>query len=159
MNISAKKAQILMKFYVVVNYYLVSMCIEFHQDLCINARTRILNARARDKPYTRVFITRARVFMHKSSWNFKYKSKIVIDHRIKFHQDPSFRCRDICKTILVFFNHWFSMYFWYFCNYAPPKPSKMDNFWMIVGIFSKLDLKMVLSQWNENTSPSSYFVF
>ena len=28
--------------------------------------------------------------------------KIVIDHRIKFHEDPSFRCGDIYKTTLAF---------------------------------------------------------
>ena len=64
-----------------------------------------------------------------------YDHKIVIYHHIKFHEDPSFCCGDICKTILVFFNHWFSMYFWYFGNYAPPKPSKMDDYWMIVEFF------------------------
>ena len=31
-----------------------------------------------------------------------YAHKIVIDHYIKFHKDPSFRCGDICKTILTF---------------------------------------------------------
>ena len=46
-----------------------------------------------------------------------------------FHEDLSFRCGDIRKTLLVFFINWFSMYFWYFCNYAPPK---MYNYWMIV---------------------------
>ena len=58
--------------------------------------------------------------------------KIVIDYQIKFHKDRSFRCRDICKTILVFFNYWFSMYFWNFGNYAPPKPSKIDDYWIIL---------------------------
>ena len=83
-NISATKAQIFMKFYVVVNYYLVIICIKFHPDLCINARIEVVN---------------------------RY-------------------CRDICKTILVFFI-----------------------------LFSKLNLKMALYQWNENSSPISYFVF
>ena len=31
--------------------------------------------------------------------------KIVIDHHIKFHKDPSYRCGDICKTILTFRKH------------------------------------------------------
>ena len=64
-----------------------------------------------------------------------YAHKIVIDHHLKFHEDPRFRCGDICKKELVFFNHWFSMYFLYFRNFAPPKPSKMDNYWMIVEFF------------------------
>ena len=41
------EARIFMKFYVVVNYYLVSLSLEFHEDLCINARTTVVNARAR----------------------------------------------------------------------------------------------------------------
>ena len=65
-NISATKAQIFMKFYVVVNYYLVIICIKFHSDLCINARARVVNARNRDKTCARAFTTRARLFMHKS---------------------------------------------------------------------------------------------
>ena len=64
-----------------------------------------------------------------------YAHKIAIDHHIKFHEDLSFR--DICKTILDFFNHWFSMYLWYFCNYEPQKPSKLDNYWMFVDFFFK----------------------
>ena len=67
-NISATKAQIFMKFYVVVNYYLVSICIKFHEDSCFNARARVVNARNRDKTYTHAFTTRACAFMHESSW-------------------------------------------------------------------------------------------
>ena len=37
-NISGTKAQIFMKFYVVVNFYLVSLSLNFHKDSCINAR-------------------------------------------------------------------------------------------------------------------------
>ena len=35
------------------------------------------------------------------------------------------------------------MYSAYVYQYVPPKPSKLDNYWMIVDLFSKLDLKMV----------------
>ena len=61
--------------------------------------------------------------------------EIVIDQHIKFYEDPSFCCGDICKTILVFFKCWFSMYFSYFPNIAPPKPSEMDNCWIILKFF------------------------
>ena len=40
-----------MKFYMVVNYYLVILCIKFHSAWCINARARVVNARNRDKMY------------------------------------------------------------------------------------------------------------
>ena len=44
-NISATKAWIFTKFNVVLNYYLVSLSFKFHEDLCINARTRVVKAR------------------------------------------------------------------------------------------------------------------
>ena len=44
-NISPTKAWIFMKFYMVVNYYLVSYNFKFHEDLCINARAWIVNTR------------------------------------------------------------------------------------------------------------------
>ena len=66
-NIFATKAQIFMKFYVVVNYYLVSLSFKFHDDPCINARVRGVNMRTCDKSCTGTFITFARLFMHGSS--------------------------------------------------------------------------------------------
>ena len=45
-NISATKARIFMKFYVVVNCYLVSLSFIFHEDSCINARSRVVNVHA-----------------------------------------------------------------------------------------------------------------
>ena len=40
-------------------------------------------------------------------------------------------------------------------------PKAFKDGWLLndCGIFSKLDIKMALSQWNENTCPSSYFLF
>ena len=43
--------------------------------------------------------------------------------------------------ILIFlgasFNPWFLMHFLYLHIYAPPKPAKMDNYWMIIWYFWK----------------------
>ena len=63
-NISATEARIFMKFYMVVNYYLVSLTLKFHGYLCTNARARVINAHTRDKTRARAFTTRARSFMH-----------------------------------------------------------------------------------------------
>ena len=41
---AATKGQILMKFYVVANHYLVSLNLKFHEDRCTNARARVVNA-------------------------------------------------------------------------------------------------------------------
>ena len=40
----------------------------------------------------------ARIFMKFET----YTHKIVVDNHIKFHEDLSFRCGDICKTMLTF---------------------------------------------------------
>ena len=69
-NISATKARIFMKFYVVVNYYLVSLSFEFHEDLCLNAHARVINSRTRGKTCTYAFTNRAHAFVHGLSWNF-----------------------------------------------------------------------------------------
>ena len=68
-NISATKARIFMKFYVVVNYYLVSLSFKFHKDSCINVHAPVVNARARVLSRVCAFTTRARAFMHTSEWN------------------------------------------------------------------------------------------
>ena len=66
-NISATEAWIFMKFYVVVNYYLVSLGFKFYEDPCINEHVRVVNARAHVLSRLRAFTTRARAFMHGSS--------------------------------------------------------------------------------------------
>ena len=83
------KAQIFIKFYVVINYYLVNLNSKFHEDLCSNAHTPVVNARTR---------INAQIFMKFGT----FVHKIVIDDPIKFHEGPSFRCGDICKTILTY---------------------------------------------------------
>ena len=50
-----------------VNYYLVSLSFKFHDDLCINAHVRVVDARTRDKSCARTFTTRARAFVNGSS--------------------------------------------------------------------------------------------
>ena len=52
-----------MKFYVVVNFYLVSLSLKFHEDLSVNACARVENVCIRDITCTRAFTTRARAFI------------------------------------------------------------------------------------------------
>ena len=95
---------------------------------CKSARTRFIASVRAYKLCTGICL---RIFI-------KFKTlvyKIVIDHPIKFHKDRSFRCGDICKTILVFFNRWFSMYFSYSPDYTPLKPLEMDNYIITIHIF------------------------
>ena len=52
---NALKIEVFRKFYVVVNYYLVSLSFQFHEDPNSNARARVVNARTRDKTCARVY--------------------------------------------------------------------------------------------------------
>ena len=64
---------------------------------CKRARTRFIASARLNDLFARIC---ARIIM-----KFKtYAHKIVIDHHIKFHDDPSFSCGDICKPILVLFS-------------------------------------------------------
>ena len=107
---------------------------------------------------TRVYNSCAHIYA-RISMKFKTLThKIVIDHHIKFHEDPKFCYGDICKTILVFFNRWFSMYFSYFPNNIPLKPSEMDNCWIIIKKIWKLDIKMYVSNAKKDTCLCLEFV-
>ena len=72
-NISKTKALIFMKFYVVVNYYLVSLSLIFNEDPCINTRSRVVNMSGHVILRVRAFLTRARAFVQGSSWNLTVK--------------------------------------------------------------------------------------
>ena len=56
-----------MKFYMVVNYYLVNFNYKFHEDQCMDACTKVVNARAHVLLRVRAFRTRARAFESGSS--------------------------------------------------------------------------------------------
>ena len=61
-NISATKARIFMKFYMVVNYCLVGLYFKFHnKDLCINARVSCKPARARFIAIARIYNSCVRI--------------------------------------------------------------------------------------------------
>ena len=53
-----------MKFYIVVNYYLVKFSFKFHEDPWVKVRARVVNARIRNKTCARAFTTRARAFIY-----------------------------------------------------------------------------------------------
>ena len=55
-----------MKFYMVVNYDLVSLSFIFHKNLCTNARAQVINARNCNKTYVREFTTCVPAFIHQS---------------------------------------------------------------------------------------------
>ena len=58
-NISPTKAWIFMKFNIANIYYLISLSFKFHEDLCINASTRVVNVRTHVLSQVREFMTHA----------------------------------------------------------------------------------------------------
>ena len=104
----------------------------FHKDPCTHACTGVVNVRARvssrQNVRTHVYASCAHVCARIFTENYLVILYYLMNISLKFHKDLSFRCGDICKTILTFKNHQFSMYFPYFKCYAPQKSSKMNNY-------------------------------
>ena len=131
-NISATKARIFMKFETYFHKIGKNYLLIFRKDPCAHARTRgkIMHAHvssrqnARDYIYASCVCVCARIFTK----NLLIILYYLMNISLKFHKDPSFRCGDICKMVLTFKSHQFSMYFPYFHSYTPQKSSKMDNY-------------------------------
>ena len=51
---------------------------------------------------------------------------LLLSHELKlqFHKEPTFRCGDICKTMLTIINHQFSMYFCIYPQFFTSKHHK-----------------------------------
>ena len=64
-------------FFVVVDYYLVSLSLKFHEDSSINARARVVNVCMHVLSRVRKFTTRARTFVNGSS-SLKLKLNTLI---------------------------------------------------------------------------------
>ena len=78
----------------------------FRKDPCTHAHTRGVNVRARILSRQNV---RAHVYAscaHVYAWIFTKNQVIILyylmNNNLKFHKDRTFRCWDICKTILTF---------------------------------------------------------
>ena len=105
-NISATKARIFMKFEtffhkIVKNYLLI-----FHKDPCTHTRIRgenmhacvLLQQNALVHIYASCVCMCAQIFTK----NLLIILYYLMNISLKFHQDQSFRCGDIFKTILTF---------------------------------------------------------
>ena len=59
-----------MKFYMMVNYYLVSLCVKFHEDPCINERAGVVNAHFIATRCQMILSdNNATLWLHLASWN------------------------------------------------------------------------------------------
>ena len=138
-NISLTKAPFLMKFQTYIHKIVKHIHKIFHKDPCTHAQTRGLNMRARVLSWGDARVHGYASCGHVCGRIFTKNLLIIlyyfINMSLKFHKDWSFRCGDICKTIVNLKNHQFSMYFAYFHSFALPKSSKMDNYWMVMEFF------------------------
>ena len=111
----------------------------FRKDPCIHKPSRGVNVRARvlsrQNARAHVYASCARMCAQIFTKNLLMILYYLMNKSLKFHKDRSFRCGDICKTILTFKNRQFSMFFAYFHSFAPPQSSKMDNYWITIKIF------------------------
>ena len=131
-NISITKARIFMKFETYIHKKVKNYLLIFCKDLCTHAHTRGVNVRprvlSRRNACAHIFSSCARVCSRIFTKNQQIILYYLMNISLKFHKDPSFHCGDICKTVLTFKSHQFSMYFPYFHSYTPQKSSKMDNY-------------------------------
>ena len=131
-NISGMKVQIFMKFETYIHMLVKNDQMIFHKDPCTDTRTCGVNVHARvssrQNVRAHVCASCARVCEGIFTKNHLIIFYYLLNIYLKFHEDLSFHSGDICKTIMTFKNHQFSMYFAYFHSFAPPKSSKMDNY-------------------------------
>ena len=84
-----------------ISFSLVHKCA---RTSCKSARSRFIAIARIYNSYMRIYNSYASIYARIRMKFDTYNHKIVIDHHIKFHEDPSFRCGNICKTIFnVFF--------------------------------------------------------
>ena len=125
-NISATKAPIFMKFETSFHKIVKNYQKMFHNDPYTYLRTGGVNVRvhvlSRRNARAHIYASCARVFAGIFTKNLLIILYYLMNRSLKFHKDRSFRCGDICKTVLPFKNHQFLMYFAYFHSYAPRKP-------------------------------------
>ena len=150
-NISSTIAPIFMKLQTNIHQIVKNDHKIFCKDPCANARTRGINVRARVLPRrnarAHVYASCARVCARIFTKNLVIILYYLVNISLKFHKDRSFRCGDICKTILSFENHQFFNVFSIFSQFHTSKVFQSGKLLNGDRIFWKLDIKM--DQCNE----------
>ena len=128
----------------------------------VNGRTCVLSRRsARSHIYALCACVCAQIFtiffgISLLSYELNYLNYLM-NLSFKFHNDPSFRCGDICKPILLKIIN-----FQCILHISTVLHLQSLQRWIIsewLWDLWKLDMKMVLSKENENAISSTYFVF
>ena len=130
-NISPTKDTIFMKFETYIHKTVKIYHKIFCKDPCTHPRTRGVSACARvlsrRNVRAHVYASCGPVCGRIFTKNLLIILYYLINISLKFHKDQSFRCGDICKTILILKNHKFLMYFAYFHSFSPSKVTKMAD--------------------------------
>ena len=124
------------------NYLLI-----FRKDPCAHARTRgkIMRAHvssrqnARDYIYASCVCVCARIFTK----NLLIILYYLMNISLKFHKDWSFRCWDICKTILTFVLFLIFYVFSIFSKFQHQNSINIENYKLVIWSFGNL-----ISKWS-----------
>ena len=122
---------------IVKNYQMI-----FRKDPCIhthtrrvNVRTRVLSRRnARAHVYASCVRMCARIFIKNYLIIFYY----LMNKSLKFHKDRSFRCWDICKTILTFVLFLIFYVFSAFSKFEHQNSKNIENYKLVIWSFGNL---------------------
>ena len=114
----------------------------FRKDPCTHAHTRGVNVRARILSRQNV---RAHVYAscaHVYAWIFT-KNQVIIryylmNNNLKFHKDRTFRCWDICKTILTFVLFLIFYVFSIFSKFEHQNSINIENYKLVIWSFGNL---------------------
>ena len=104
----------------------------FRKDPCTHACTRGKNARAH--VYASCECVYARIFTKNDLIILYY----LINKSLKFHKDRSFRCGDICKTILTFVSFLIFYVFSIFSKYEHKSSINIENYKLVIWSFINL---------------------
>ena len=127
-NISATKARIFIKFQTYIHKIVTNDQKIFRKDQCTHAHTRGVNVcegvLSRRNALAQIFALCAPVCGRILTKNQQIILYYLMNISLKFYKDPSFHCGDICKMVLTFKSHQFSMYFPYFHSNTPQKSQR-----------------------------------
>ena len=124
----------------------------FRKDPCIHTATRGVNVRARvsSRRNARAHVYAscgrmcARIFTKNLLLNFYY----LVNKSLEFHKDRSFRCWDICKTILTFVLFLIFYVFSIFSKFEHQSYAQLWKIWEMPWNFCKHNFKMYMYMGN-----------
>ena len=114
----------------------------FHKDPCTHAHTRGVNVRARissrQNARAHIYASCTRVYARIFTKNHLIMLYYLMNKSLKFHKDRSFRCWDICKTILTFVLFLIFYVFSRFSKFEHQNSINIENYKLVILSFGNL---------------------